>query len=191
MVTPWNDIEKIAFLGSRHFLQPCFRYEEFVGMMQMVPPRTCAVHLGRAEFHSGHPALRRSQTWQAISSREEVVERCRRCAVSERRRPNAVVRILSSAPLYKMLPYCQKGGMERECSGRRRNTRLAGWATLLGQRSYLYRTLSLTQVYSHLKMKTVIPKKNWGRHEEGRATSQPGGVRDGDVTRPILLLNPF
>ena len=84
----------------------------------MLTPETCAVHSGRAGVHSGQPRPRRPPAWQAVFSREGVVERRRRRrAVAQRRRPNAVIRILSPAPLYKVIPYGQSSGMERGVLG--------------------------------------------------------------------------
>ena len=66
----------------------------------------------------GQPRPRRPPAWQAVFSREEVVERRRRRrAVAQRRRPNAVIRILSPAPLFKVIPYGQSNGMERGVLG--------------------------------------------------------------------------
>ena len=93
---------------------------------------------GSGGVQPGQTTPRRPPTWQAVFSREEVVERCcRRRAVSQRRRPNAVVLILSSAPLFMMLPYGQRSGMERGVLKEgRRDTNLAAWETSMERGSF-------------------------------------------------------
>ena len=101
-----------------------------------------------------------------------------------------MIRILSPAPLFKVIPYGQSNGMERGVLGGGGDIPI--W--LVGRHLWSrgvssYRTSSLTPGYSTLKMKTVILKKSLGRLEESRTPSQPGGVRDGESirTHPVTL----
>ena len=110
----------------------CWSLREYVyitGTADHVSTPTSFVPSGRRI--QGQTTPRRPPTWQSVFSREEVVERCcRRRAVSQRRRPNAVVLILSSSPLFMMLPYGQRSGMERGVLREgRRDTNFAGWET--------------------------------------------------------------
>ena len=100
---------------------------------QMTPPRTCADHLVLAGFIRDillPAALRRGQRTSREGRSSSAV------VVAHRRRPNAVFRMLSTAPLYEVFPYGQKGGMERGVLGEVATYQFGRLGSIIGAGSY-------------------------------------------------------